>query len=130
MGVINETKGRKMKLTIKQIEGKLRSIGVNKFAPNQLSDVTWVDLDDRIQIDFWNIDRVIPCKYNSNETDLVPMGVSLLYRKNDRINANAYDHYFRDISEASVSEFMALETVWDLKDFIYKHQSVGIRLVA
>lgn len=109
------------------IVNKLQSLGVEMFS-NTPTNITWFDTGHSIRIDFWNIDRVIPCKYNQAETDLIPMGVELLYRKDDKIHCNAYYHHFNDVSTVSLNEFMSLKDSFDLKDLIYKTQSVGIRL--
>ena len=114
-------------MTKRTIVNKLQTLGVQQFSKD-LCNITWSDTGHSIQVNFWNVDVVFPCKYNSEHTDAKMMSVDLLYRKNDSIHANSYCHYFRDVSDVSIKDFMSLETIIDFMDMIRDNRSVGLRL--
>ena len=118
-------------MQLKTLIKKLESIGVKKFTcAEELSDVTYFVSKDGVDINFWNIDRVIPCKYNSADLDLIPLDVRLIVTKAGRINANSYDHVLKDITEIDYHAINRLQDVMDLKALIYRHQSVGLKIVS
>lgn len=117
----------------KTILKKLESLGVVEFRgnrPNQAITYYSNAEEGYIDVDFWNIASIIPCKYNHDYRDLVPFGVRILIKKDAKINANVHDHVFKDVSSVSKREFMDLADWLDLKKMINECQSIGLKIGA
>lgn len=116
-------------MRLKTITDKLNALGIKEFSKDLDSITYYVDIKEgSIRIDFWNINRVIPCKYNHENTDLLPYGVEILYKKNARIHSNNNDHVLRDIATVSKEDFLNCKDWLDFKSLIDEAQAVGIKL--